>query len=348
MSAKEVSPLLTPRKIEILKAIVEEFIATAEPVGSKTLLEKYSLPYSSATIRNDMLELEEAGLLEKTHTSSGRIPSTQGYRFYVEHLMVQKMDDRLELALREVFSDREMRIDEVIKRSCDILSQMTQLTAVVLGPEGSDQTLEHINLFPIDEHSAVAVFITNHGHTESRLFKFTEEITVEELQNCCSILNERLSGTKLLDVVEKMKLIKPILAQSVKRYESVFQAFFNAFMKFANDNFYFSGSSNMLNQPEFADITKLKQLMGMLEDSSLWRTIGQRAGDLNLIRSDHSKLVWMDDVAVITNTFTINESESGQLMVVGPSRMEYDRIVALMDFMSEAIEKIYGTGGRHD
>lgn len=340
--------MLTPRKIEILKAIVEEFIATAEPVGSKTLLEKYNLPYSSATIRNEMLELEATGLLEKTHTSSGRIPSTQGYRFYVEHLMVQKMDDRLELALREVFSDREMRIDEVIKRSCDILSQMTQLTAVALGPEGSDQTLEHINLFPIDEHSAVAVFITNNGHTESRLFKFTEEITVEELQNCCEILNERLSGTKLLDVVEKMKLIKPILAMSVKRYESVFQAFFNAFMKFANDNFYFSGSSNMLNQPEFADITKLKQLMGMLEDSSLWRTIGQRAGDLNLIRSSHSKLVWMDDVAVITNTFTINESESGQLMVVGPSRMEYDRIVALMDFMSEAIEKIYGTGGRHD
>jgi heat-inducible transcriptional repressor len=340
--------LLTPRKIEILKAIVEEFIASAEPVGSKTLLEKKNLPYSSATIRNEMNELEDEGLLEKTHTSSGRIPSTLGYRYYVEHLMVQKMDDKLEIALREVFSGREMRIDEVIKRSCDILSQMTQLTAVVLGPEGSDQTLEHINLFPIDEHSAVAVFITNHGHTESRLFKFKEEISVDELQRCCSILNERLSGTKLLHVIEKLKLIEPILAQSVKRYESVFQAFFNAFMKFANDNFYFAGSSNMLNQPEFADITKLKQLMGMLEDSSLWRTIGQRAGDLNLIRSDHSKLVWMNDVAVITNTFTINEGESGQLMVVGPSRMEYDRIVALMDFVSGAIEKIYGTGGRHD
>ena len=163
--------MLTPRKIEILKAIVEEFIATAEPVGSKTLLEKYNMPYSSATVRNEMQELEEMELLEKTHTSSGRIPSTQGYRYYVEHLMVQRKDDRLELALREVFSDREMRVEEVIKRSCDILSQMTQLTAVVLGPEGSDQTLEHINLFPIDEHSAVAVFITSHGHTENRLFK---------------------------------------------------------------------------------------------------------------------------------------------------------------------------------
>lgn len=340
--------MLTPRKIEILKAIVEEFIATAEPVGSKTLLEKYNMPYSSATIRNEMQELEEMELLEKTHTSSGRIPSTQGYRYYVEHLMVQRKDDRLELALREVFSDREMRVEEVIKRSCDILSQMTQLTAVVLGPEGSDQTLEHINLFPIDEHSAVAVFITSHGHTENRLFKFSEEVSVEELQKCCGILNERLSGTPLLRVIEKLQLIEPILAQQVKRYESVFQAFFNAFLKFANDNFYFSGTNNMLNLPEFADIGKLRQLMGMLENSALWRNLGKNQGDLNLIRSEHSKLVWMDDVAVITNTFTINEGESGQLMVVGPSRMEYDRVVALMDFMSEAIEKIYGKGGRHD
>lgn len=340
--------MLTPRKIEILKAIVEEFIATAEPVGSKTLLEKYNMPYSSATIRNEMQELEEMELLEKTHTSSGRVPSTQGYRYYVEHLMVQRKDDRLELALREVFSDREMRVEEVIKRSCDILSQMTQLTAVVLGPEGSDQTLEHINLFPIDEHSAVAVFITSHGHTENRLFKFSEEVSVEELQKCCGILNERLSGTPLLRVIEKLRLIEPILAQQVKRYESVFQAFFNAFLKFANDNFYFSGTNNMLNLPEFADIAKLRQLMGMLENSALWRNLGKNQGDLNLIRSEHSKLVWMDDVAVITNTFTINEGESGQLMVVGPSRMEYDRVVALMDFMSEAIEKIYGKGGRHD
>ncbi len=340
--------MLTPRKIEILKAIVEEFIATAEPVGSKTLVEKYNLNYSSATIRSEMNELEEMELLEKTHTSSGRVPSTLGYRFYVEHLMVSKKDDRLELALREVFSDRDMRIDEVIQRSCDILSQMTQLTAMALGPEGSEQKLEHINLFPIDDHSAVAVFITSRGHTESRLFKFDEEVSVDELLNCCNILNERLAGTPLLGVIEKMKLIEPILAKSVKRYEAVFRAFFNAFMKFASDNVYFSGANNMLNQPEFADITKLKQMMGMLENSALWRNIGKNQGDLNLIRSDHSKLVWMDDVAVISNTFTINEGESGQLMVVGPSRMEYDRIVSLMDFMSEAIEKIYGKGGRHD
>ncbi len=334
--------MLSDRLIEILGAIVDEYILTAEPVGSKTLVEKYRLPYSSATIRNEMSELELLGYLEKTHTSSGRVPSTQGYRYYVENIMVEKMDEKLELVLREVFSDRAMKIEEVIKRSCDILSQMTNLTSLVLGPEAHTQTLEHIDLFPIDQNQAVAVFITNTGHTENRLFTFDEQVTVEELASCCKILNERLSGTPLFEIKTKLNLIKPILAKSIRKYEVVFEAFFNAFLKFASDNYYTSGQNNLLNQPEFADIAKLKQLLGMFENSAIWREIGQDRNALKLTHSDHSSLVWMDDVAIVTSTFNLNNDESGQLMVVGPSRMEYNRVVALMEFMSKAIEKIYG------
>lgn len=334
--------MLTDRLIEILKAIVEEYIQTAEPVGSKTLMEKYRLPYSSATIRNEMSDLENLGYLEKTHTSSGRIPSTKGYRYYVEHIMVERMDEKLELVLREVFSDRAMKIDEVIRRSCDILSQMTNLTSLSLGPEAHSQTLEHIDLFPIDQNQAVAVFITNTGHTENRLFRFDEVVTVEELSSCCKILNERLSGTPLSEIKEKLNLIKPILAKAVKRYEVVFEAFFNAFLKFASDSYYTSGQNNLLDQPEFADIAKLKQLLGMFENSTIWREIGHDANALKLTHSNHSSLVWMDDVAIVTSTFNLDDDERGQLMVVGPSRMEYDRVVALMEFMSKAIEKIYG------
>lgn len=334
--------MLSERLIEILKAIVEEYIQTADPVGSKTLMEKYRLPYSSATIRNEMSDLEALGYLEKTHTSSGRIPSTKGYKYYVENIMVERMDESLELVLREVFSDRAMKIDEVIKRSCDILSQMTNLTSLSLGPEAHTQCLEHIDLFPIDQNQAVAVFITSSGHTENRLFRFDEKVTVDELSSCCKILNERLGGTPLSEINDKLNLIKPILAKSVKRYEVVFEAFFNAFLKFASDNYYTSGQNNLLNQPEFADIGKLKQLLGMFENSAIWRDIGQDRNALKLTHSNHSSLVWMDDVAVVTSTFSLDDDESGQLMVVGPSRMEYDRVVALMEFMSKAIEKIYG------
>ena len=336
--------MLSSRKIEILKAIVESFIASAEPVGSKTLMETFNLSYSSATIRNEMLELENLGYLEKTHTSSGRVPSTLGYRYYVEHLMVDRMEPSLEYALQEVFFDRQLNIEEVIKRSCDILAQMTNLTSMVLGPDASTQTLEHINLFPVDQNKAVAVFITNAGHTENRVFQFEEKISVEELAHFCAILNERLSGTTLDQVVAKLQLIKPILAQSISKYEAIFQAFFNAFIKFANTNFYLSGTNNVFNQPEFKDINKLKQLMNMFENSQIWKEIGSSQNNLRLEHGKHSSIAWLDDMAVVTSTFQLDDQESGQLMVVGPSRMEYDRVVALMEFLSSAIEKVYGKG----
>lgn len=336
--------MLTERKLQILKAIVESFIANAEPVGSKTLVEKFNLPFSSALVRNEMSELEDLGFLEKTHTSSGRVPSTQGYRFYVEHLMEEKIDNHLEVALRQVFNDREAKIDDVIRRSCDILSQMTNLTSLVLGPEGHGETLQHINLFPLEPNQAVAVFITGSGHTENRLFNFDQKVSVEELSHCCAILNERLTGARLSEIPDRLQLIKPILAKSIKQYEIIFQAFFNAFLKFANQNFYLSGTNNLFNQPEFTDVHKLKQLMAMFENSGIWKDIGASENALKLTHSEHSSLVWMDDMAVVTSTFKLDDEEKGQLMVVGPSRMEYDRIVALMEFMSSAIEKIYGKG----
>lgn len=334
--------MLSQRQVDILKAIVESFIANAEPVGSKNLVESFNMPYSSALVRSEMSALEDAGYLEKTHTSSGRVPSSLGYKYYVEHLMQSKQDNQLELALSSVFSDRQMKVEEVIKRSCDILSQMTNLTSMVLGPEGEGQSLEHINLFPLDKNQAVAVFITNTGHAENKLFTFDEYISVDELNHVCGILNDRLIGVKLAELPERLELIKPILATSVKQYEIIFEAFFNAFLKFASQNFYLSGANNLFNQPEFTDVNKLKQLMSMFENSGIWKDIGAQKNSLKLNHSDHSSLVWMDDMAVVTSTFKVDDQESGQLMVVGPSRMEYDRIVSLMEFMSTAIEKIYG------
>ena len=339
--------MLTRRRIEIFKCIVDEFVRTAEPIGSKTLMEKYHLPYSSATIRNEMLALEEMGYLEKTHTSSGRIPSTQGYRFYCEHLLEKRMDEKMELALSEVFATRHLNMDDAIKRSCDILSQMTNLTSGVLGPNASLQRLEHIKLFPINDRSAVAVFITDTGHTENKTFTFSDAVSVEDIQNCTAILNDRLKGTPIQEVVEKMQSLKPILASSVKRHEMLFQAFVSAFVKFASENVYFSGKGNMLYQPEFSDIEKLRSLMGMLEDTTLWRNIGNQ-NQLAIKTSTSSELVWMDDVAVVSSSFRINAEEEGKLMVVGPSRMDYDRIVSVLEYISDRLEELYGQGGHYD
>ncbi len=340
--------MLTNRQIDIFKAIVEEFIETAEPVGSKTLVTKYDLPYSTATIRNEMAALEDEGLLEKTHTSSGRVPSTEGYRYYVEHLMESSIDENLALTIQNAFQVHALNTEEVIKLSCDVLSRMTNLTTMVLGPEAEKQKLQHIKMFPIDEKSAVAVFITDTGHTENKMFQFNEAVSVTDIQNCCDILNDRLVGTPIVEIVDKMESIKPILAKTVQRHDILFRAFVEAFIKFANENVYFSGKDNLLYQPEFADIEKLRTMMRLLDNSAAFRSIHEGDGALTLKRDDNSSLVWKDDFAVVSSKFHITKDEVAQLMLVGPSRMDYDKVVNLLKYVSERVEKILRKGEDND
>lgn len=338
--------MLTPRRVEIFKAIVEEYIRTAEPVGSKALQQRYKLPYSSATIRNDMQVLEEMGYLEKTHTSSGRIPSTQGYKFYVENLLNDAaVDKKMEVAIREAFDTTTMNVEEAVKQSCTILSEMTNMTAGAVGPDTSTQKLEHIKVFPISDTDAVAVFITNTGHTETKTFHFDVDVSVKDIENCTDVLNEKLKDVPVSDLPERMEEIRPELSQVVQRHDVLFTAFVQAFVKFASENVYFSGKDHMLYQPEFEDISKLKGLMKMLDDPGVWRKQPDDSRALAVTTTNGAELTWIDDVAIVRSSFHVNENETGQLMVVGPSRMNYDKVVATLEYVSGMIEKMYMNKG---
>lgn len=339
--------MLDQRKIIVFKAIVEEFISTAEPVGSKTLMERHRLPYSSATIRNEMMELEKMGLLEKTHTSSGRIPSTFGYRYYVEYLMDRFDDQDLSIAVKNVLSDSSIQTDELIKRACDILSQMTNMTSIVLGNDAYHERLEHIKLFPLDSKSAVAVIVTSSGHTEHKVFKFEDVVSLKDLEKCTSILNDRLKGTLLHEVGEKMYAIQPLIKQSVDRYEILFAAFMDAFKRFASDSVYYSGKTNMMYQPEFTDMEKVKELMSLVTDVSLLHNIDKTSSEV-LKTDTNSTLTWIDNLAIITRNLKINDEEGARLMLVGPSRMEYDRVLALVEELSESLEQIFKGGNSEE
>ncbi|MBR3346917.1 MAG: heat-inducible transcription repressor HrcA, partial [Solobacterium sp.] len=289
--------MLTPRRIEIFKAIVDEYIKTAEPVGSKTLQTKYKLPYSSATIRNDMQVLEEMGYLEKTHTSSGRIPSTQGYKFYCENLLKNSsVDKKMEVAIRNAFEVSNMNISEAVEQSCRILSEMTNMTTGAIGPDSSAQRLEHLKLFPIDERNAVVVMITNTGHTETKNFRFDEDVPFKDLETCTDILNQHLRNVPITELPEKMEALRPELAAVVQRHDLLFTAFVQAFVRFASENVYFSGKDRMLYQPEFEDISKLKELMMMLDDSTVWRRLDTNEHAV-VTTAKGAELTWVNDVA---------------------------------------------------
>lgn len=341
--------MLTQRKIEIFKAIVQEFIETAEPVGSKLLMDKYNINYSSATIRNEMSDLEKLGLIEKTHTSSGRVPSSKGYRFYVEHFMEDELNEGIENVITQIFADRKLGVEEAIKQSVNILTQMTRLTSMVLGPSSNSETLKSVQLIPVTETSAMAIFVTEGGHAEHRIFNFEHPVPIEEMESCTTILNARLIGTPLSDVVIKMESIKPLLSQRMVQYEVLFEAFVNAFMKFAQEEVYYSGRNNMLYQPEFSSVEKIRHMTHLLENSQLWQEMSSSHENLKLRKGEHSELMWIDDMAVVSSSFYLeNDEEEHRLMVVGPSRMEYGRVVSLVEFVTAMIEDVYGKGGSNE
>lgn len=339
---------LTQRQKVIFKTIVEEFTRCAEPIGSKTLMELLDFPVSSATIRNEMARLEKSGLLEKTHTSSGRVPSQLGYRYYVEHLMVTDLDLPTKNSLQQVFSERHFSLAEVVKKSCDILSDMTKLTSIVLGPNSDNQELKHVELISINTRSAVAIIVTNTGHIENKIFQFGEDVPVKDLKACCDLLNEQLMGTPIEDVIDRMNEIKPMMTAKLVRSEVLFEAFVTAFMRFATEKVAVSGRSNMLYQPEFSDVDKLKKLMAILENGDLFQKWTDQEGNVAIHIGDRNEVLQIGDVSVVSTKFHYKNDEEGQLMVIGPNRMQYSKVVALMDYMSDVIEDVFSEGGYED
>ncbi len=335
--------MLTQRMVEILKAIVDEFVETAEPVASKTLVDKYKLPYSSATIRNEMVVLEKEGYIEKPHTSAGRVPSNKGYKYYCENLLEKNIDEEVKYALSNIFSDSSMNVEDCVKESCKMISDMTNLTSGVLGSDSKSQTLEHLSVFPLDNKTAVCVFVTNTGHTENKTFNFQDEVSSEDIKTCADILNERLKGTPIVDLKEKLESIKPIIVQSVKRHEMLFNAFVGAFSRFASERLYFSGTSKLMYQPEYSDVEKLKNLIKVFDNPESIREVidNKDITDIVAITPKGTELFWKDDLAIVTSEIKLSHSDIGRLMVVGPRRMEYNRVISLLDFITKQIEDLY-------
>lgn len=340
---KEVGTMLTARQLLILKCIVEEFVETAEPVGSKTLMAKYQLPYSSATIRNEMSFLEEHGYLEKTHTSSGRVPSTQGYRFYVNTLMQPTVDDDVKYQVSQILGDRHRSLNEIIQESCQMLSELTHLTTVALGPNSSYEKLQNITLVPLTEHSVTAIIVTDRGHVENRNFNVKNNAYLEDLTSCVNVMNDLLDGTPINQVAFRLERdVKPVLSARIKEHEALFNAFLEAFMKFANSDVYFSGKENLLYQPEYNDVNKLRRLVSAFENSQSWQRLEPIALEegVSIKIGSESPIDDLNDVSVISASFKTGNESKGSISVIGPTRMPYEKVVSLVEYISKSLEEV--------
>ncbi len=329
---------MNERQKKLLKEIVESYIQDAHPVGSKALVDK--LKCSSATIRNEMSDLEELGYLEKTHTSSGRIPSEAGYKYYVENIMKPKeLNGEEMLKLQTIFANNNLVLSDAIKECMQIISEITNYTSVVLGKDSDRTTLKQLNIIPIDDNRVVALLVASNGHVENKQVLVPEDVDVREVVKVSEIINKHLIGTLISEVSSKMEFeIKPRIAVMIKEYESVFNMFQNVFNDFAerSGNVFFGGRVNMLKQPEFDEVDKVKNIMEKLEDYELVKKIESNEDGVNIYIGEENE--FDKDVTVVKTRYKAN-GEEGTIAIIGPMRMEYDKVVTLLEFLKSQIER---------
>jgi heat-inducible transcriptional repressor len=328
----------------ILKYIVELFVKTAQPVGSQYLIEKCNLRCSSATIRNDMMELENMGLLEKTHTSSGRVPSAKGYRYYIDYLRDENLNEDNLLKLKTVLNDKSSQVSDVLRQSCAILSEMTSLTSIMLGPDELEETLAKIQLIPISSNSAVCVFITSNGHVEHKTFNIPGGVNPGDVEKCVEILNERLRGTALYAIAEKMIPLKPVLSLHIEKYELLINAFVSMFNQMnGNGQVNAWGTSNLFDQPEYANnIDKLKKMVKLVESNNVWKFIlnstDKKKINVQIGVNDDD----LDDISVVSMDVNVKGQEGAKIALVGPTRMDYAKVIGVMEFLVEQLNLTFG------
>jgi heat-inducible transcriptional repressor len=337
--------MLTERQLHILQAIVDGFIRSAQPVGSRQLSKLETVPFSAATIRNDMADLEEMGLLEKTHTSSGRVPSEKGYRFYVDHLLRTRSLERTDLErIRSIFDDRLLETELIIRKTADILSELTSYTSILLGPDVGQHTVRRFQIIPLSDDYAVAIIVTDGGHVEHRNFHIPEDIHPSDIERMVNILNEHLVGVPLHEIDRKMETeISGIFRRHVGRYGDMFRSFRESLSATNEERLFFGGRMNMLTQPEFNDPEKARQVMHYMEDEPLAALLFDFGGDGIHIRigSENGHLA-MEDCSVITASYTAGEGRKGAIAIVGPTRMDYARVVSVLDYMSRGLSRELG------
>ncbi len=338
------------RRDEILKLIVEHFIKTAEPVGSKTLQEVYHLDVSSATIRNEMNALEQDGYLEKTHTSSGRVPSEKGYQYYAEHIRETGVDEQAKNALANVLSEKSKSVEEVMKEACEILSHMTNLASVVLGPSVNEEKLVSVQIIPLGANTASAVFVTDKGYVENKTFLIDPSLKTDEVVKTVRLLNDRLQGTPIGEVVNKMEAMKPALTDYVVGQEVIYDALLEAFAKFATDRLSLYGKDALYNQPEYAnDAEKLRQLLALLDDSeNLKKALsGAKVGKEGVSVHIGTAKEGLEDLAVVSAGLSIPGDPNCCLTVLGPSRMDYEKVVSTLKYFAEALDRYFDRSTIH-
>lgn len=336
--------MLSDRQKMILGAIVEDYVLSAEPVGSRALSKHDQIQYSAATIRNEMADLEELGYLAQPHTSAGRVPSQKGYRFYVDHLLEQAEIDLMAIGtLRQVFRTRMDEVEQVLQETAKMMSHLTQYTSIVLGPQVAEERIRQVQLIPLVSGRAVAILVTTTGHVQSRQIRLPENLEVDDFVRMVNLLNAKLVNTPLTRV--RSKLTREVgleLANALERYEGAIEVLdeLSRMAETGDNQVFIEGASNMLSQPEFRDVDKVRPLLAMFERHADASRVLPTAAGLQVRIGRENDVETLQDCTVISTAYSLSGIPVGRIGVVGPTRMNYAKVMQILDYTSEALSRL--------
>ena len=335
--------MLTNRQLLILQLIIQLYTETLEPVGSKKLMEVAELPFSSATIRNEMMKLEEMGYLEKNHTSSGRVPSNKGYRYYIDNILPrQKQPVSLSVRnqIREVFQQSTLEIQDVFRLSADILATLTNYTAISFGPEVKTATLSGFRLVRLNPNQVMAIIVISNGLVENKVYTVPGGIDDSDLEKVVRIINDELIGVPLDIVAKRLKTDLPILMNRYMNSQiqivKVIQEMMN---RFENDRMHVAGRRYLLNYfDQHANVDQLKGIYQLMDDQSkLHQLVTNDHQDIQIRLGSEMDHPLLGDFSLVTASYETPNQDTGLIALLGPKNMPYSNVLSIVKGLREEL-----------
>ena len=336
------------RKLRILQAIIDDYILTGVPVGSRTISKKYDMGLSSATIRNEMSDLEELGFLDQPHVSAGRIPSAKAYRLYVDTLLkTGKIPDDSEASLRSHFSGRIHQMEDVIDHAAQVISSLTHYTAVVLSPKGVQPRIQTIQLVPVNEDTALVVIVTDQGMVRDSVIRVGRQMDSDTLYAISRALTAELRGSTLQEACEKM----PSIFERINGNDRVLQELYGFLSEGQKTprrgHVAVGGTSNMLAYPEYSDVDKARNFLSLMETRDKLADIIRGSGGMSFtVRiGPETGVPEMADCSIVTAAYSTRGGQQGTIGVIGPTRMQYSKVLSILNIIGHQLTDMFEGDG---
>lgn len=339
---------LDERKLKILQAIIRTYLDTGEPVGSRTISKYTDLNLSSATIRNEMSDLEELGYILQPHTSAGRIPSDKGYRLYVD-TMLDARESEVQ-SLKEELEEKAGKIDEVLQKVAKYLAANTNYATMVSGPRYQTKKVKFIQITLVDEEHLLAVIVLDNNAVKNQMIRVGEPVSQEMVVKLNFILNTTLNGLDVLEInLAVIQGLKEQLGEHTQVVDSVIEVIGRTLVEEDDLEVYTSGATNILKYPELSDKTRAAEILGAFEEKKIlhnWLGLPDRshAGeshDIQVYIGDETQMDTMKDCSMVTATYQIQEGVYGKIGIVGPKRMDYDKVVGTLNSLMGQLDDIF-------